>query len=259
MPPLYLTSPLLSVVHGFSLRSGGVSAAPFSSLNLGFHVGDAPQSVTENLARLEAAAGIAPGALHTVTQVHGDRVLEAPESRRRKTDAREGASDLGQADALISRHPGVAVGVRTADCVPLLIQAPSGEVAAVHAGWRGVESEIVLRAIEQLAAPASRLRVAIGPAIGVCCYEVSAELAGRFAERFGAGVVRSAGGEGGPRLDLIAALKVTLATAGVPDAQVDVLGVCTACDELRCFSHRRDRGATGRHLSFIQCEQRPNS
>lgn len=254
MAPLFLTSRLLSVVHGFSVRSGGVSLPPRDALNLGFHVGDEPAAVAENLRRLEKGAGIAPGALHTISQVHGDRVLEAPPTLRR------GEEDCGEADALISRHDGIAVGVRTADCVPVLIEAERGAVAAVHAGWRGTEAEILTRTIERLAeagADVSRLKVAIGPAIGACCYGVSAELAARFGEKFGAAVVQ--GPPDAPRLDLIAALKVSLTRAGVADSQVDVVAACTSCDAQRFFSHRRDRGATGRHLSFIRCARGPNS
>lgn len=253
MPAHFLTSRLLTVAHGFSTRAGGVSVAPFDSLNLGLHVGDNPAAVEENLRRLASAAGLEAGIV-TVTQVHGDRVLEVTEAPASPN------VDVGEADALLATVQGVAVGVRTADCVPVLIEASdTGDVAAAHAGWRGTEAEIVLRTLERLTARGARIeraKVAIGPAIGPCCYEVSLELAERFTAKFGEGVVSH---RGTPHLDLVAAIRVTLGRAGLPADRVEALGNCTSCEGERFFSHRRDRGATGRHLSFIQRAGRPFS
>lgn len=244
-----LRSRLLPVPHGFTTREGGVSVGPYRSLNLGLSVGDERASVEENYRRLAAAAGVPLEAFETVSQVHGDQVLAS----RAEPRADGWAAPCGQADALWSARPGVAVGVRTADCVPLLLVDPDGRrVCAVHSGWKGTELKIAARAVETLArqgARPERLLAAVGPCIRACCYQVSDELAQRFALAFGEPVVHRGDR---PRLDLPAAVKQTLADAGVLPAHIEVLEACTACDE-RFFSHRRDAGVTGRALSFAVC------
>lgn len=247
---MFLTSRLLPMPHGFSVRQGGVSQGAYRSLNLGFAGGDDAGSVRENHRRLAEAAGFSLPALHVVSQVHGDAVLkvdEAPESEALKA--------RGEADALWTSRAGAAVGIRTADCVPILIADPEGRrVAAVHSGWRGTDLRITARAVEALVregARPERLVAAVGPAIQRCCYEVSEELALRFRARFGDEVVAHDGGRW--RLDLARAVKQTLRQVGVPEDRIDVLPECTACDAERFFSHRRDKGVTGRHLSFAVC------
>lgn len=239
-----LKSRLLTVPHGFPTRAGGVSPAPWASLNAGTSTGDEPAAVRENLARLARAARCR-GPIRLLTQVHGDLVVrEGPE--------REGPPP--EADGAWTGEAGVALGIRTADCLPVLLEDPVGRrVAAVHAGWRGVLAEIVVRAIDALVAEGSApgdLRVAVGPGIGPCCFEVGGDLPERFGQAFGAGVVLAGAPGAQARLDLPAAVQVSLARRGVPVAQVEVLRHCTACDA-RFYSHRRDAGRTGRHCSFI--------
>jgi hypothetical protein len=205
--------------------------------------------VEENHRRLAAAADSALEALHTVKQVHGDRVVEV--------GAGEGTGTLrppeGEADALWTERPEHWVAVGTADCVPVLLVDPQGRrVAAVHSGWRGTDARIVARAVESLVARGSRperLLAAVGPSIQRCCYVVSEELGQRFTTRFGAEVVAREAGE--IRLDLARAVRDTLLGVGLEPAHVDVLPECTACDASRFFSHRRDAGHTGRHLNFV--------
>ncbi|WP_223634023.1 peptidoglycan editing factor PgeF [Corallococcus sp. EGB] len=245
--PVFLTSALLPVPHGFATRAGGVSEGPYASLNLGFSVGDERPRVEENHRRLARAAGAQLGSLCRVSQVHGDTVLEA------RGEADEVLRPtLGEADALWTQGEGSWVAVGTADCVPVLLVDPRGRrVAAVHSGWRGTDLEISARAVETLAARGSRpedLLAAVGPCIQACCYEVSPELGDRFRARFGAEVVR---GGARPHLDLPRAVKASLVKAGMRVDRVDVLQACTACDPERFFSHRRDAGRTGRHLNFV--------
>src|SRR4051812_36197982 len=168
---MFLTSDLLTragAVHGFSTRNGGVSRGPRATLNLGGSVGDEPEAVEQNLARLAAAAGFARTAFRSAVQVHGDRVLEVGERPH---------DPASEADALLATAPGIVAAVKTADCVPVLLFHPgTGEAAAVHAGWRGTEAAIVCRAVEALARRGGDPRgvlAAVGPAIGACCYEVS--------------------------------------------------------------------------------------
>jgi len=247
-----ITSALIRAPHGFPTREGGVSVGAFASLNAAVSVGDERAHVEENLRRLAQAAQVDLSRLLTVSQVHGDRVLQA------RPGGAPGvvSPPLGEADALWTQEPGVAVGIRTADCLPILLEDPVGRrVAAAHAGWRGVLSEIAARTLEALEAAGSRagdLRVAIGPCIQRCCFEVDGELPERFERAFGAEVVVRVPGKEKRHLDLPLAVRRTLVRAGVPEVQVEAIAACTSCDR-RFFSHRRDRGVTGRHLSFITC------
>ncbi|MGC3996167.1 MAG: peptidoglycan editing factor PgeF [Anaeromyxobacter sp.] len=233
-------APLLAAFpHGFTTRSGGASPGPWASLNLGGAVGDDPARVAENWRLLEQATGLA---FARVKQVHGARVVPAgaPGAPRE------------EADAVLSTRPGLAACVAVADCVPVLLADPeTGAVAAVHAGWRGTIAGVAREAVAALAAatgaPAARLLAAIGPSIGPCCYEVSPELAARFAAELGP-VVR--GGER-PHLDLWASNRAVLAAAGLAPDRVEVLGRCTSCEAAEFFSHRRDAGRTGRQVAFI--------
>lgn len=219
-----------------------MSEGPFASLNLGLSVGDRPERVEENLRRVSSAARVEPGLLCTASQVHGDRALEVC-----SPDELSGA----EADALFTSRPGLAVGVKVADCVPILLADAGGRrVAAVHSGWRGTEKKVVARAVEALARAGSKpgqLCAAIGPSIRACCYSVSAELAERFAP-YGPQVVIEEDGQ--LHLDLALAVRATLLEAGLSPERIDLLPQCTSCDPARFFSHRRERGLTGRQLAF---------
>jgi purine-nucleoside/S-methyl-5'-thioadenosine phosphorylase / adenosine deaminase len=179
-------------------------------------------------------------------QVHGAAVVCA-----------DLAGALGQADAALATRPGVAVGVVTADCVPVLVAA-GGAVAAVHAGWRGLAGGVIPRALEALAAraPGCELVAAIGPCIGPCCYEVDEPVLDAMRRRFGAALDAALAPTrpGHARLDLPAlareALRAAGATAGV------VPGACTRCDAARFHSFRRDGAAAGRLLSWIEAPSR---
>jgi YfiH family protein len=225
--------------HGFTTREGGVSPAPWDSLNLGGAVGDAPDRVEANWRRLEAETGLG---FARVRQVHGVRVVRA--------DAPGAPAE--EADAVVSLRPGVAACVSVADCVPVLLADPAtGAVAAVHAGWRGTLARAAAEGVRALAreagAPPERLLAAVGPSIGPCCYEVSPELAERF--RAGIGPVVREGTA--PRLDLWSANRRVLEQAGLRPERIDLLGRCTACERDLFFSHRRDAGRTGRQMAFI--------
>jgi YfiH family protein len=155
-----------------------------------------------------------------------------------------------QADALVSRQPGIAIAVRTADCVPVLIgDTVSGAVAAVHAGWRGVVAGVIVEAVAALEAkdPAA-LIAAIGPSIGPCCFEVDQDVALSIAQAGGDGIVIKRGGEK-PHVDLWRAIEHQLRSAGI--SSVNTVSACTTCDHARFFSYRRDGSRSGRMLSVI--------
>lgn len=243
MLPLLRTDHL-AIPHGFSTRAGGVSTAEYEQLNLGRKVGDDPAHVAENGRRFLEATGAR--ALACLDQVHGDRVLELETGR-------PDLQPLGEADAAVTSAPGLALCIGTADCLPILIHARDVKaVGAAHAGWRGADLRIGARTVEALqrrGADPKAMKAVLGPCIRRCCYEVSEDLAARFAKQFGEQVVDRS--HGAPHLDIALASKLALEGAGLaPDAVFD-LGLCTACDSERFFSHRRDRGVTGRMLAFI--------
>jgi YfiH family protein len=238
--------------HGFSPRAGGVSAAPYASCNLGRGVGDHPESVAENHRRFADAVGYAPAGLFELSQVHGRDVL------RVKVGADPVSLRAESGDGLVGAD-GVVVGVRTADCVPVLVADPeTRSVAALHAGWRGTALGVVPSGLEALiatsGAPASRLVAAVFPHIGPCCFEVSEDVAQTLAaacpQLTAAEVVQRRPAEK-PHVDLAAILRAQLMAAGLPSAQIDVVAGCTRCEAERFFSFRRDGKASGRHLTAI--------
>ncbi len=214
------------VAIAFSSRGGGVSRAPYESLNLGKLTDDDPAAVDENRRRFAAAAGLDLGSLSWCRQIHSARVVEVQ---------RDASGPMGDADALVLRSPGAAL-VLTADCVPVLLAGEDG-VAAVHAGWRGLSAGVIEEA-------AARLRSVwgawVGPCVRACCYEVGAEVVAAFR-------ASSLPVEGADRVDPASAAGAALARAGVTNAAVS--GVCTACDP-GYFSYRRD-SVTGRQGAAI--------
>jgi YfiH family protein len=232
-------------VHAFATRRGGVSKAPFDTLNLGQHLGDEDSAVRENRRRFAMALGVGEDALFQQRQVHGADV-------RILTAADRSADIAGcEGDGLVSRTAGQAVAARTADCVPVLIaHRASGQVAAVHAGWRGAVAGVVVAAIEAMGFDPAELLVAIGPHIRVAAFEIGEEVAEQMREAAaGAPVVDDSWAK--PHGKLAALVEAQLQASGVPRSAIDDVGGCTHDEPERFFSHRRDQGRTGRHLSAI--------
>jgi hypothetical protein len=252
-----LRSPLIAppFVHGFSTRAGGVSPAPFDTLNMGARWGDVAANVEENRGRLLRAVGVA-GPLYVVRQVHGAAV-----ARVRAGDDPAAVARI-EADALVTDDPGVGLGVFVADCVPALIVDPrTGAVAAAHAGWRGTVAGVlpaVVRALgDEFGARPGDLRVVLGPAIGPCCFEVGPEVAREFEAALGGGAEADVilpsprGAPGKWHVDLKAANRLLLARAGVGPDAIDAGPDCTAHDAARFFSFRRDRDRTGQLMGIV--------
>lgn len=245
-----LRSPLLhavpGVVHAFTTRKGGASRGHLASLNLSPRVGDTREALEANRGRLLAELGRPDAHFLLVKQVHGGDVVEVTRFASRSIEA----------DGVWTRDHAAVLAVLVADCVPILIASKDGKaVAAVHAGWRGTQARIPARAVERLVAggfPAANLVAAIGPAIGPCCFEIGAdvEAALRLAFPTAADAIRAAP-EGKRVADLWALNRMTLIDAGVPAANIDVLTTCVSCDVDRFFSHRRDKGETGRQAGVI--------
>ncbi len=219
-------------------RDGGVSLAPYASLNLGQHVGDDPAAVAENRARLRACLPAEPFWLN---QVHGIGVQEAC------ADAPDVPPD---ADAGFTRQPGVVCAVMTADCLPVLLTDRSGSVvAAAHAGWRGLCNGIIEATIARMAVPANDILAWLGPAIGPDAFEVGPEVRAAFmAHDPTAASAFAAIPDGKYLADIYLLARQRLNACGVTDVHGG--DACTVTERERYFSYRRD-GRTGRMASLI--------
>ncbi len=252
LPTPYYTFPALDafpdLVHAVFTRRGGVSPAPWDSLNLGWVVGDNKARVEENYHRVAAAAGPKREALTTTWQVHGSRILLA--------DAKHRGGSLGKADGLITNTPGVPLLQRYADCTPILLYDPEHRAAGIaHAGWQGVvnrTAEAAVRAMtEAFGSDPARMVGAVGPAIGPCCYEVGPEVAAaiRGSQQDPETLLRPSQRQGRVYLDLWQANARQLQDAGV--GSIEVAALCTACHTDIFFSHRGDKGKSGRFGAVI--------
>jgi YfiH family protein len=246
------------LVHGITARHGGVSAAPYASLNLGLHVGDDPEAVTENRRQVCAAVGAEFEGYTLSAQVHGANVaLVAPEQiGAGRLDLADAVPD---ADGLVILQPGAMVSVLSADCVPLIFYDPARHAGAVvHAGWRGTAAGIAGRTVrfleEQCRCRPEDLLVGLGPSIGPCCYEVSEEVARRVLESAGppaCGGRGQAGSLSHHYADLPAANRQQLLAAGVRAEHIEDSGLCTSCHAEDFFSERKLGRPTGRFATFV--------
>lgn len=248
-------SPLLraaGVPHAFSTRLGGVSPAPFDSLNLGNPNGsviqDRRENIRENYRRLQRAAGCGERQRLWLHQVHGGRVVRVTRGAGHDNDTK--------ADALVSDDAERVLSVRVADCVPVLLSSEDGRVvAAVHAGWRGVVAGVANAAMKELIAmsamPADRVTAAIGPSIGFEAFEVGPEVLAEFGRVFAETAPMRRRDDGKGHVDLREAVRRQLLSAGVRENRIDTTDRCTFRDADEFFSHRRDNGASGRMAAII--------
>ncbi|MEX0754021.1 MAG: polyphenol oxidase family protein [Actinomycetota bacterium] len=233
----------IGVLAAFTERGGGVSAPPFDGLNVSFSVGDDPASVRENRDRIVRGLEIDRFAIAGL--VHGGKITRIG-PKRGGAGYLDPVEAVAATDGLATASKGVPTAVTTADCVPLIYASTSvPTITVVHAGWRGFAAGIVDTAMRTYEDPEA-VRVAIGPAIGPCHYEVASDVALAVAAGSEAGAVTS--GDGNDlRLDLVATAKQVLGAAGA--GLVIDTGLCTACEAERFFSHRRD-GTTGRQVAI---------
>jgi hypothetical protein len=239
------------VLHAFSTRLGGVSAAPYTSMNLGFGSGDDRTCVGQNRQRFGLAVGFNPERLVTLRQVHGCRVLVL--SRATTPTAVQGM----EADALITNCPGIPLAVITADCYPVVLIAPSVPLIGIaHSGRRGTVEGVVATTVQQMCngfgLRPEAIFAAIGPGIGGCCYEVddasAAPLRGQFP--VDAPIFRASR----PHhlyLDLQRVIFLQLRAIGVPTSQIWSAHLCTACHPQWFYSYRRDGPRSGRMLNIV--------
>jgi len=241
------------LLHFSTTRMDGCSMGNYGSLNLGFNSGDLPGNVIENRIRLCAALGINPDKLVFPKQTH-TATIKTITAGFLDLDIRERMHFLNETDAVITNRKGVCIAIKTADCVPvLLFDRKQKVVAAVHAGWRGTEQNIVSKTIHKMAeefgsAP-SDLFAGIGPSISPEVYEVGEEVWKKFTPEFYQPTNPSKAGK--RLLDLWSANFHQLINAGVPVDQIEVSRTCTFSDPIRFFSARRDGLNTGRMATGI--------
>lgn len=229
---------------GQTTRQGGVST--FSSscnkvLNMASHVGDDPSAIEQNWLRFTDASQWSRQRIATCDQVHANGILEVT----------RGGHHCLEADALISRTPGLAVGIFTADCVPILVVDPLlREVAAIHCGWKGVASRLTEKVINELIAGKEERRSALLVWIGACIQQKSYEVGPEVAVQFDASFTKH-GLLGKFQLDLPKAVLLQLLSSGVREANIESCGIDTYSSQSLLFSYRGERQKTGRMMTFI--------
>lgn len=236
------------LLHGFTGRGGGKSGGFYAGLNLSYRVGDDFKTVSQNVCDMKLAVGIHDGRVVTMQQVHGDNLIEVKDKK---------IKEAGEADAMVTAERDIYLGVLTADCVPMLMIAPKQRLAAaVHAGWRGTLAGIAAKAVghfkDQYNVGAEELEVALGPSIGVCCYEVKDDVSQPMMKKWGSLTTPSiAVRDGKSFLNLRRLNRDILRAAGVPGKQLFEIGPCTACASEEFYSYRKQGGETGRQMGIV--------
>ncbi len=234
-PTIFQSIP--GLVAGVSTRHGGLSKAPYTSLNVGIHTDDDPAAIEQNLSLFCADLGVSPADLARSYQVHGDKIWVTGR-----------AGYQSGFDAMISVQPGVYAGVGIADCTPILLADPVTCVcAAIHAGWKGTVAQIVhktaKRMIENRGSNPADILAYIGPCISLAHFEVGDEVAAQFDEAF----KKRKGARW--HVDLKAANAAQLQALGIQQIEIDP--ACTVENNADFFSHRTEKGLTGRMLALI--------
>ena len=250
---VYMSSDIIAARHAFTTRLGGVSQGDFASLNLGANRGDDPAAVKENYRRLCAFMGVGIDGMAVTKQVHGSTVRVVTETDRHRC--------LGpvpyEADGIVTRVKGLPILCMVADCVPVLLwDGENGVAGAIHCGWRSSVADILKNALEHmqaLGAEAPRVRAAIGPSIGACCFETDDDVP-RAIDRYLAG--DTAGlftrrPDGKTLVDLAAGNARRLLQLGVKPENIDISTECTMCSHEKYWSHRYTRGRRGSQGAVI--------
>jgi YfiH family protein len=232
----------VGIIHGVFTRHGGVSPIPWESLNVGGMVGDHPEHIVENRRRCFNALGRDVTSLYDCWLVHGTEAIRVEEPR--------GEAEHQKADILLTDRPEITLFMRYADCVPILFVDPVRRVIGLaHAGWMGtvdcVAGIAVKRMIEWYSSDPANIRAVIGPSICLNHYPVGAEVTAKVRSKFGSNAAEMLKRyEDREHFDLSMANRWVLEQAGV--TQVELAGLCTACNPEEWFSHRAEHGKTGR-------------
>ncbi|PYZ97939.1 laccase [Alteribacter lacisalsi] len=261
--PLYLSLPAFSraaprgdMTAGFSTRNGGTGLPPFQSLNLGLHTGDDPDTVVRNRSILAAETGFPLENWVTGEQVHGNRVAKVV-AQHRGLGAFSQENAVNGTDGLYTTEPDILLTSMYADCVPLYFYDPERKIIGLaHAGWKGTAGNIaghMLKAFEKEGSKAEDIIAAVGPSISGGCYEVDNRVTDQLKHLPVNDLSKAAVSCGGDRfrLDLKEVNRQLLLAGGVREDRLFVSTYCTYSEEDLFFSYRRDKGRTGRMMSFI--------
>ncbi len=237
------------VCHAFTSRLGGYSNGKIEGLNLGFRVGDSPNAVIKNYAQISEDLGFVFKSITAAKQIHSDKIRIITEKEKGY-----GVSDpdnIFEADGLITNCKNIPITVFYADCVPILLaESDAGVIGAVHSGWRGTVLEIAGKAVQKMCrefgADPKKIKAAIGPSIGKCCFETGPEVA----EQFDKGLI-SCEANGKFKVDLWEANRQILEANGVKAENIDILELCTICHSDTLYSYRTHGEGTGRMGAFI--------
>ncbi len=238
-PLIFNNFPQISAAQ--STRHGGISQVPFSSLNLGKSTADLPENVAENRRRFLEEMGFSDGKLAASFQVHGSEIYHATQP-----------GFVSGFDALVTATPGILVAVSVADCTPILIFDKKNQaVAAAHAGWKGTAAGIVSKTLDFLKKEFSTRPADCFAFVGACISEKTFEVGEEVAIHFSKNYRRWDAGRGKFFVDLKNANRAQLLDFGLPPGQIEVSEACTVLQNEDFFSHRKERGTTGRMLAAI--------
>ena len=261
-PTKVVVFPHITSPHACSTRLGGVSPTHLASLNAGFTVGDDPANVWHNRSVFSRHLGV-KNLPWLLSMDHGNRVVAVEKAAPLPADLTVRPSTSYQADGCITNMPGVPLSLTVADCVPVFFEDPVKKAVGVtHAGWRGTVAGIVTETVKALqenyGSSPEDIRVGIGPSIGPDAFEVGPEVVAEFLEAFPENpeIVRShpqeeARSAGKAYIDLWTANRLMARRGGVPDGNIVISGWCTVSHPDLFFSHRRDKGRSGRLLAGI--------
>lgn len=253
---------------GFTGRDGGVSKAPYESLNLAYHVGDDPADVLENRRKLADALGFSADAWTCGEQVHGAGVAVVREEDRGK-GLRDRDSAFQATDGLVTDVPGILLASFYADCVPLYFCDPVHRVVGLaHAGWKGtvgrIAEAVIVKMEQEYGSAKDEIRTAIGPSIGACCYEVDEHVMGKVKEAltetewqlWERKIAAPSVNENRTMLNLKEMNRMIMIKAGILPTHIECTSWCTSCDSGRFFSYRKHGGITGRMASWVGMKER---
>ena len=230
------------IKHFFSTRTQGISKGYYNSFNLGIYTDDDKENISFNLRKILLSAEMYNNKVVYLNQVHGDEFHLVNENNYNNIMGISG-------DALITKTKGIAIGVFTADCVPIILADRYEKIiAVVHAGWKGTQLKIITKVlnymIKEMGAKPENITCAIGPSIGQCCFEVKKDVADMFNYKIQ--------NKGKFYVDLWEENVKQIIDMKIPQDNIECLKLCTMCKSELFFSYRRDNGNTGRQGTFIQ-------